>query len=134
MPGTLDHIGIAVTHLEEGIRLYADGLGFHLQETETVEEEGVRVAMLYAGHTRVELLEPLRPDSAVGTFLAQGRKGIHHMAFGVENLDKELDAYRSRGVRVIEPAPRIGAGGCRVAFVHPRSTGGVLVELVERRK
>jgi methylmalonyl-CoA/ethylmalonyl-CoA epimerase len=134
MPKDLDHIGIAVQELEGAISLYVEGLGLELKETETVESENVRVAMLLSGKTRVELLEPLDDSSAIGQFLAQGKKGIHHLAFRVENIEEELALYRAKGVRVIEPAPRVGAGGCKVAFIHPKSTAGVLIELVERPK
>ncbi len=132
MPSSLDHIGIAVSDLEAAMEDYVQKLGFKLEARESVPTEHVNVAMLRAGTSRVELLEPTDDSSAISRFLQSGKKGIHHLAFEVEDIEKELAMFREKGVTIIEPAPREGAGGCKVAFIHPKSTQGVLLELVER--
>jgi len=129
----IDHIGIATEHLEDGLAIWRDSLGLTVQETEEVAEQRVRVAMLPIGDTRVELLEPTTPDSAVGKFLAKRGPGIHHIAVEVEDINAALAELKSKGARLIDEKPRIGAGGCLVAFVHPTSTHGVLLELVQHR-
>ena len=129
----IDHIGIATEHLEDGLAIWRDSLGLTVQETEEVAEQRVRVAMLPIGDTRVELLEPTTPDSAVGKFLAKRGPGIHHIAVEVEDINASLAELKSKGARLIDERPRIGAGGCLVAFVHPTSTHGVLLELVQHR-
>ena len=129
----IDHIGIATEHLEDGLAIWRDALGLTVQETEEVAEQRVRVAMLPIGDTRVELLEPTTPDSAVGKFLAKRGPGIHHIAVEVEDINAALAELKSKGARLIDEKPRIGAGGCLVAFVHPTSTHGVLLELVQHR-
>ena len=129
----IDHIGIATQRLEDGLAIWRDALGLTVQETEEVAEQRVRVAMLPIGDTRVELLEPTTPDSAVGKFLAKRGPGIHHIAVEVEDINASLAELKSKGARLIDEKPRIGAGGCLVAFVHPTSTHGVLLELVQHR-
>ena len=129
----IDHIGIATEHLEDGLAIWRDALGLTVQETEEVAEQRVRVAMLPIGDTRVELLEPTTPDSVVGKFLAKRGPGIHHIAVKVEDINASLAELKSKGARLIDEKPRIGAGGCLVAFVHPTSTHGVLLELVQHR-
>ena len=128
----IDHIGIATEHLEDGLAIWRDALGLTVQETEEVAEQRVRVAMLPIGDTRVELLEPTTPDSAVGKFLAKRGPGIHHIAVKVQDINASLAELKRKGARLIDETPRIGAGGCLVAFVHPASTHGVLLELVQR--
>ena len=128
----IDHIGIATEHLEDGLAIWRDALGLTVQNTEEVAEQRVRVAMLPIGDTRVELLEPTTPDSAVGKFLAKRGPGIHHIAVKVQDINASLAELKSKGARLIDETPRIGAGGCLVAFVHPTSTHGVLLELVQR--
>jgi methylmalonyl-CoA/ethylmalonyl-CoA epimerase len=125
----IDHIAIAVESLEESLRFYQDALGLHCFTIETVEEQGVRVAKLDAGNTHIELLEPLSPDTPVGKFLASRGQGLHHICFGVPDIVCELDKLKSTGTRLIDQAPKIGAGGAQIAFVHPKATGGVLMEL-----
>ena len=129
----IDHIGIATEHLEDGLAIWRDALGLTVQLTEEVAEQRVRVAMLPIGDTRVELLEPTTPDSAVGKFLAKRGPGIHHIAVKVEDINASLAELKSKGARLIDETPRIGAGGCLVAFVHPTSANGVLIELVQHR-
>jgi methylmalonyl-CoA/ethylmalonyl-CoA epimerase len=124
----IDHIGVAVEDLDEAIALYGERLGMPLQHRETVEEQAV---LLGVGESHVELLRPLGPDTAVGKFLARSGPGLHHVAYGTDDIESTLDAARDAGLRLIDERPRIGIGGCRVAFLHPKSTGGVLTELVE---
>lgn len=129
----IDHIGIATRHLDEGLAVWRDALGLEVDSTEEIAEQGVRVAMLAVGDTHVELLEALSPDSAVGKFVAKRGPGIHHIAVQVDNIAASLADLKSKGARLIDETPRIGAGGCLVAFVHPASANGVLLELVQHR-
>ena len=129
--GIVDHIGIAVRSLEKALTFYRDSLGLDATQPEDVPTEGVRVVFLPVGESRVELLEPLGPESPVTRFLEKRGEGIHHICLRVEDMDRTLAALEERGVRVIQPAPRVGAGGRRIAFIHPSSTGGVLLELKE---
>ena len=129
----IDHIGIATERLDDGLAIWRDALGLAVEETEEVAEQRVRVAMLPIGDTRVELLEPTTPDSAVGRFLAKRGPGIHHIAVKVDDIQASLADLKRKGARLIDETPRIGAGGCLVAFVHPTSTHGVLLELVQHR-
>lgn len=126
----LEHIGIAVRSLEEALGTYR-GMGLEVAGYEDVPSEGVRVAMIPIGESRIELLESTSPDSPVGRFLEKRGPGLHHIAIRVDDIDATLARLKSTGARLVEPAPRRGAGGGRVAFLHPSSTDGVLVELVE---
>ena len=127
----IDHLGIAVKSIEEALTFYRDALGLDVSGRETVEEQGVNVAMLPVGESRVELLEPTGPETPVGKFLAKRGPGLHHICYRVPDVRAALERLRSAGVRLIDDQPRVGAGGHLVAFVHPSSTGGVLVELAE---
>ena len=127
----VDHIGIATRDIEEALKFWRDALGLEVRHTETVEEQGVRVAMLPAGEPRVELLEPTGPASPVAKFLEKRGPGIHHVAVRVPDIRAALARLKSEGARLIDEEPRVGAGGCLVAFVHPTASGGVLLELVE---
>jgi methylmalonyl-CoA/ethylmalonyl-CoA epimerase len=129
--GRIDHIGVAVEDLDEAIRLYGERLGMPLQHRETVEEQGVEAVLLGVGESHVELLRPLGPDTAVGKFLARSGPGIHHVAYGTDDIESALAAVRDAGLALIDEQPRVGIRGSRVAFLHPKSTGGVLTELVE---
>jgi len=129
----LDHIGIATRQIDQAMGLWRDTLGLALDHTEEVPEQGVRVSMLAIGETHVELLEPLNEDSPVERFLDKRGPGIHHIAIRVDDIRAELNKLKTKGARLIDEEPRIGAGGCLVAFVHPASTGGVLLELVEHQ-
>jgi methylmalonyl-CoA epimerase len=128
----IDHLGIAVRSLEESLSFWAGALGLEVAGIETVDSEGVKVAMLPAGRSRIELLEPLGDDSPVAKFISGRGQGIHHLTFEVGDIEAALARLGERGIQVIGEAPRAGAEGSRVAFVHPKSTGGVLVELVEK--
>ncbi len=125
----LDHVAIAVRNLEESLLFYREQLGLKCLDIEMVEEQGVRVAKLDLGNTHIELLEPLSPDSPVGKFLSQRGPGIHHICIGVRDIRKELACLQEKGAQLIDRQPKIGAGGAEIAFVHPRATGGVLLEL-----
>ena len=131
MFGRIDHIGVAVHDLDEAIALYEQRLGMPVQHREMVEEQGVEAVLLGVGQSHVELLRPLSPDTAVGRFLARSGPGLHHVAYGTDDIDSALEAVRGAGLQLIDEEPRIGIRGSRVAFLHPKSTGGVLTELVE---
>lgn len=130
----LDHIGIAVKDLEEAIRSWEGGLGLAADHRETVEEQAVRTAFLPVGETQVELLESVTPDGPIGRFIARRGEGIHHLCFLVDDLEAALAACRRAGMTLIDETPRPGAHDRRVAFVHPKSTHGVLIELSEKRE
>ncbi|HEY0346936.1 MAG TPA: methylmalonyl-CoA epimerase, partial [Pyrinomonadaceae bacterium] len=127
----IDHIGIATNGIEEAAAAYRDALGIQVMETEEVSGQKVRVAMLPIGESRIELLEATSADSPISKFLAKRGPGIHHIALRVEDIRARLADLKSKGARLIDEEPRTGAGGCLVAFIHPSSTGGVLIELVE---
>jgi methylmalonyl-CoA/ethylmalonyl-CoA epimerase len=127
----VDHIGVATRSIEESLKFWRDSLGLEVKHTETVEEQGVHVAMLPVGEPRVELLEPTDESSPVAKFLEKRGPGIHHVAVRVADIRASLARLKARGARLIDEEPRVGAGGCLVAFVHPSASGGVLLELVE---
>jgi methylmalonyl-CoA/ethylmalonyl-CoA epimerase len=126
----IDHLGIAVPDLEQAVAAY-EALGFRVEATHDVPTEKVRVAFLPVGESHVELLEPTDPSSVIARFLEK-RSGLHHVCVLVDDIDETLAAMRDRGVPLLDQVPRVGAGGCRVAFVHPKGAGGVLLELKER--
>lgn len=128
----IDHLGIAVRSIEDSLRFYMEVIGLELKGAETVEDQGVQVAILPVGESRIELLEPFSDDSPVGRFIAKRGEGLHHICYEVEDLAAKLEDLRSRGVRVLDGYPRRGAEGKLVAFLHPASANGVLVELVEK--
>jgi methylmalonyl-CoA/ethylmalonyl-CoA epimerase len=131
MFGRIDHIGVAVEDLDEAVTLYSERLAMPVQHRETVQEQGVEAVLLGVGESHVELLSPLGPETAVGRFLERNGPGLHHVAYGTDDIDSALDAVRAAGLRLIDERPRTGIRNSRVAFVHPKSTGGVLTELVE---
>jgi methylmalonyl-CoA epimerase len=136
MPGSehlmkIDHIGIAVKSLAEAIKVYEDAMGLKVSGYDQVDDQGVRVAMLNIGESRIELLEPLGPDSPIEKFMTKRGEGIHHIAVQVDNIEQALERLKSQGVRLVDSVPRRGADNTRVAFIHPSSTHGVLLELVE---
>ena len=128
----IDHIGIATRGIEDALAFYRDALGLDASETEEVAEQKVRVAMLPIGESRIELLEATSEDSPISRFLEKRGPGIHHIAVRVDDIRGVLADLRQKGARLIDEEPRKGAGGCLVAFVHPSSTGGVLLELVQK--
>ncbi len=127
----LEHIGIATAGIDEALDFWRDALGLEAIDTEVIKEQKVRVAMLPVGEPRIELLEPTSEDSPIAKFLNKRGPGIHHVALRVNDIHAALARLKQGGARLIDEAPRIGAGGCLVAFIHPASTGGVLLELVE---
>ncbi|MFZ5644210.1 MAG: methylmalonyl-CoA epimerase [Bacillota bacterium] len=129
----IDHIGIAVKDINQAINLYEGLLGLKVTEVEVVEEQKVKVAFLPTGDSEVELLESTTPDGPIARFIEKNGEGIQHIAFRVDNLEEKLEELKSRGVRLIDEKPRRGAGGARIAFLHPKSTFGTLVELCERK-
>lgn len=133
-PGRLDHVGIAVRSLAVALTPYTKGLGLTEAAVQEVPSEKVRVAFLPVGETRLELLEPTADDSPVARFLARRGEGIHHLCFQVDDLEATLAGLRRAGVELVDQKPRVGAGGSRVAFIHPRGMAGVLVELVEKER
>ena len=128
----VDHIGIAVANLDESLKLYTETLGLKLHGTETVAEQKVKVAFLPLGDTEIELLESTEPDGPIAKFIETKGQGIQHIAFKVENIEKALEECREKGLRLIDEKPRYGAGGAKIAFLHPKSTNGVLIELCQR--
>jgi methylmalonyl-CoA/ethylmalonyl-CoA epimerase len=128
----LDHIGIAVSNLEETLKVYTELLGMKLHGTETVEEQKVKTAFLPLGETEIELLESTAPDGPIGKFIEARGQGVQHLAFRVDDLEAALAELKAKGVRLIDEKPRYGAGGARIAFLHPKATNGVLIELCQR--
>lgn len=128
----LDHIGIAVSDLNESLKIYTDLLGMKLHGTETVEEQKVKTAFLPIGDTEIELLESTAPDGPIGKFIEARGQGIQHIAFKVDDIEAALAELKARGVRLIDEKPRYGAGGAKIAFLHPKATGGVLIELCQK--
>jgi methylmalonyl-CoA epimerase len=129
--GDIDHIGIAVEDIDKSIGLYRDQLGMREQHRETVEEQGVHAALLEIGGAHVELIAPIGPDGSVARFLDRNGSGLHHVAYRTSDIEAELKRLVSAGLRLIDEEPRVGIRGSRVAFVHPKSTGGVLTEIVQ---
>jgi methylmalonyl-CoA/ethylmalonyl-CoA epimerase len=129
--GRLDHVGVAVADLAAARALYEQVLGLEVTHEEVIEDQGVHELLLSAGDAFVQLVAPLSPDTPVGRFLARRGEGVHHVGYAVPDLTVALADLRAQGVEVIEPAPRIGSGGTTIAFLHPKSMGGVLVELVQ---
>ena len=128
----LDHIGIAVSNLDEALKLYSDVMGLKLTGIEVVEEQKVRVAFLTVGDTELELLESTSPDGPIAKFIEAKGQGIQHLAFKVDNVEKAIEEMKAKGMRMIDEKPRYGAGGSKIAFMHPKSSNGVLIELSER--
>lgn len=131
MFGRIDHIGVAVEDIDAAIALYQDSFGMELAHRETVESQGVEAVLLDVGDGHVELLAPLGPDTPVGKFMAKNGTGLHHVAYAVDDIDSTLEKLSAAGLRLIDSEPRVGIRDSRVAFLHPRSTGGVLTEIVE---
>lgn len=130
-PDGIHHIGVAVADLDESIRLYRSALGAELVHRAASETEGLEAALLRIGDGEIELMAPLREDSPVGRFIARRGPGLHHVAYGVTDIKAALSAARATGLELIDSVPRIGLHGKRIAFVHPKSMGGVLTEFVE---
>jgi methylmalonyl-CoA/ethylmalonyl-CoA epimerase len=129
--GRIDHVGVAVEDIEAALGLYEQSFEMELAHRETVSSQGVEAVLLDVGDGHVELLRPLGPDTAVGKFLARQGPGLHHVAYAVEDIDATLARLAGAGLELIDSEARTGIRGSRVAFLHPRSTGGVLTEIVE---
>ena len=130
----INHLGIATKRIDEALKFWEDALSLENVHTEVVEDQKVRVAMLPIGESRIELLEPISDDSPISKFLEKRGGGIHHIAVEVEDIEASLARLKEMGMRLIDETPRFGAEGCLVAFVHPASTNGVLLELVQTAK
>ena len=130
----INHLGIATNGIEDALKFWSEALGLENVHTEVVEDQKVRVAMLPLGESRIELLEPTSDDSPISKFLEKRGGGIHHMAVEVDDIEASLAQLKAKGARLIDETPRIGAEGCLVAFVHPSSANGVLLELVQTHK
>ena len=131
MFGRIDHIGVAVEDIDAAIELYRDSFGMELAHRETVESQGVEAVLLDVGDGHVDLQAPLGPDTPVGKYMAKNGAGLHHVAYAVDDIDAALEKIAAAGVQLIDSEPRTGIRDSRVAFLHPRSTGGVLTEIVE---
>lgn len=127
----INHLGIATKGIDDALRFWGDALGLENVHTEEVADQKVRVAMLPLGESRIELLEPTSDDSPISKFLEKRGGGIHHIAVEVDDIESSLAKLKEKGMRLIDESPRIGAEGCLVAFVHPSSANGVLLELVQ---
>ena len=128
----IDHIGIAVKSVEQAGKFYTDILGLKVEEIESVGDQKVNVAFIPVTGSEVELLESTAPDGPVAKYIDSRGEGIQHLAFRVENIEDALEELKAKGIRLIDQEPRIGAGGARIAFIHPKETNGVLVEICER--
>ena len=127
----IEHLGIAVQNLEESIKYYEEVLGLKCYSIEEVKDQKVKTAFFKIGDTKIELLESTSPDGPIGKFIEKKGQGIHHIAYAVEDIEGSLAEVKDKGVRLIDETPRMGAEGLHIAFLHPKSTGGVLTELCE---
>ncbi len=130
----VDHIGIAVPNLEEALKFYEEVLGLKCEGIEEVAEQKVRVAFLPVGDSEIELLESTDPEGPIAKFIASRGPGIQHIALRVENIEETLGELKEKGIRLIDEKPRYGAGGAQIAFVHPKATTGVLLEISQREE
>ncbi len=128
----IDHLGVAVNSIDGRKNFWTDGLGLSFEGTETVEEQKVTTAFLPVGESEVELLESTAPDGPIAKYIEKKGEGIQHVAFQVENIEEALAELKEKGIQLIDQTPRKGAGGAKIAFLHPKATAGVLVELCER--
>ncbi len=132
MAEKVDHIGIAVNNIEEALKFYRDQLGLNMNGIEEVPEQKVKVAFLPVGESKIELLQSTDPEGAIAKYINTRGEGIQHVALRVDNIREKLAELKAQGVKLIDEEPRRGAGGSQIAFIHPKSTGGVLLELCER--
>jgi len=126
----IHHVGVVVRDLNEGLKFWRDTLGLRLTKSETIEEQGVKAALLKVGDSEIELLEPLDPDNGVGKFLARRGGGLHHVCFETDDIDRELESARAKNIQLIDQKPRRGLAGM-ICFLHPKATRGVLVEYAQ---
>ena len=130
----ISHIGIAVENLDETMKLYRESLGLKIEGTEEVKEQRVKIAFIPVGESRIELLESTDPNGPIAKFIGRRGEGIHHIALEVDHIEEALQKLKERGVQLIDEKPRIGAHKMKIAFLHPRSTKGVLLELCEKQE
>ncbi|MCH1626657.1 methylmalonyl-CoA epimerase [Fredinandcohnia quinoae] len=128
----MDHIGIAVTSIEDSLPFYTETIQLKLEGIEVVESEQVKVAFLKIGDSKIELLEPLTSESPIAKFIEKRGEGIHHIALAVDSIEERIDEIKKKGIQMLQENPKIGAGGAKIAFMHPRSTGKVLFEFCEK--
>ncbi|MCD6434778.1 MAG: methylmalonyl-CoA epimerase [Clostridiales bacterium] len=128
----VDHIGIAVKNLDETLKFYTEVLGLEVQGTEVVDEQKVKVAFLPVGDSEIELLESTDPEGPIARFIEKNGEGLQHIAFKVDDVEEAIEYMKAKGMRMIDEQPRYGAGGAKIAFVHPKSSNRVLVELTQR--
>jgi len=128
----IDHLGVAVNSIADGRNFWSEVLGLHFEGEETVAEQKVKTAFFPVGESEVELLESTAPDGPVARFIEKKGQGFQHIAFRVANIDEALAELKAKNIQLIDETPRLGAGGARIAFLHPKATGGILVELCER--
>jgi len=128
----IDHIGVAVKSIEEATKIYTEVLGLTVTGIETLEEQKVKTAFIPVGDSEIELLESTSPDGPIAKFIEKRGEGIQHIALRVDNLEAKLKELKDKGIRIIDETPRLGAGGAKIAFIHPKDTKGVLIELCER--
>jgi methylmalonyl-CoA/ethylmalonyl-CoA epimerase len=133
-PSHIEHIGIAVTNLESAITFYEKVFGLKCYNIEEIADQKVRTAFLMIGETKIELLESTDPEGPIGKFIEKRGEGIHHIAFAVSNIEDHLKHAEEHGIRIIDAKPRKGAEGLNIAFLHPKSTAGVLIEICEHKK
>ena len=129
----VDHIGVAVKNMDEALKLYQDILGLKLVATEVVEEQKVKVGFIPVGDSEIELLESTSPDGPVAKFIESRGEGVQHIALRVDNIEQALEELKAKGFRLIDEKPRYGAGNARIAFLHPKASGGILLEISERK-
>ncbi len=132
MLNKVDHIGIAVNDIDEALKFYRDQLGLEVGGFEEIPDQKVKVAFMHLGETRLELLQSTNPEGPVAKFIEKRGQGIQHIAIGVDNIEATLEQLKAKGARLIDEQPRIGAGGAKIAFVHPKTTNGVLLEICQR--
>ena len=129
----VDHIGIAVRSLDEALPFYIEVLQLEFLGIEEVDSQGVKVAFIKAGETKLELLEPTSAESPIAKFIEKRGEGLHHVALGVDSIQERINQMKEQGIRMLQDEPKMGAGGAQVAFLHPKSTGGILYEFCEKK-
>ncbi|MEK3853236.1 methylmalonyl-CoA epimerase [Cytobacillus sp. FSL H8-0458] len=129
----VDHIGIAVRSIDEALPFYTETLKLEFLGIEEVDSQGVKVAFIQAGKTKLELLEPTSEESPIAKFIEKRGEGLHHVALGVDSIQERINEMKEQGIRMLQDEPKIGAGGAHVAFMHPKSTGGILYEFCEKK-
>ncbi|WP_226618357.1 methylmalonyl-CoA epimerase [Cytobacillus firmus] len=129
----VDHIGIAVRSIDEALPFYTETLKLEFLGLEEVDSQGVKVAFIKAGETKLELLEPISEESPIAKFIEKRGEGLHHVALGVDSIQERINEMKEQGIRMLQDEPKIGAGGAHVAFMHPKSAGGILYELCEKK-